>query len=117
MYSFKLIIAVWFVGVLFSGCLVSKVVEGEPGTCEVHNIRLHKSLVRVKYGAYCAPGTHLGKGSEAFPNAKHPVCGGCVVRKKIRWFYNCSKCNKAKRSNQLQSIKNGDRNNEIRSKF
>jgi len=117
MYSVKLILVVCFVGILFSGCLVSKMVEGEPGTCEVHSNRLHRSLVRVKYGAYCAPGTHLGKGSEGFPHAKHPICGGCSVNKKFRWFYNCSKCNKAKRKNRIQFIKQRDRKNEIRATF
>lgn len=117
MHFLKLVLVVCFVGILFSGCLVSKMVEGEPGTCEVHSNRLHRSLVRVKYGAYCAPGTHLGKGSEAFPHAKHPVCGGCSVHKKFRWFYNCSKCNKAKRKNRIQSIKMRDRKNEIRATF
>jgi hypothetical protein len=96
---------------------MSKMVAGEPGTCEVHSNRLHRSLVRVKYGAYCAPGTHLGKGSESFPHAKHPICGGCSVHKKFRWFYNCSRCNKAKRNDRVQSIKERDRKNEIRATF
>ena len=117
MHSVKLFLVVCLVGILSTGCLVSKHAEGEPGRCELHHKRLHKSLVRVKYGAYCAPGTHLGKGSESFPHAKHPICGGCSVNKKFRWFYDCSKCNKEKRNYRFQSIKNRDRKNEIRATF
>ncbi|MCK6650542.1 MAG: hypothetical protein L6Q66_12865 [Bacteroidia bacterium] len=74
-------------------------------------------MVRVKYGAYCAPGTHLGKGSEAFPNAKHPIGGGCSVNERYRWMYNCSKCNKERRRYVLRSMKNKERGNEIRATF
>ena len=84
--------------ILQESCVIGKRAFGEPGKCEVHGLSLHKSLVRVKYGAYCAPGTHLGAGSEAFPNAKHPVCGGCSVREPFRYLYNCSECNRQKRS-------------------
>jgi len=72
-------------------------IEGYPGKCEIHHKGLHKSIVQIKYGFCCPKGTHLGKGSETFPNAKHPICGGCVVRKHFKLMYNCSKCNRVKR--------------------
>lgn len=98
---------------LLCGCGV----EGKAGKCELHDKRLHKSLVRVKYGAYCAPGTHLGKGSENFPNAKHPICGGCTVGERFRWMYNCSKCNKARIKHIATSFKEHSGEKEIRAKF
>lgn len=112
-------IFIFFLGIFLitaeCGCFINHKVSGEPGKCELHGRILHKSIVRVKYGAYCAPGTHLGKGSENFPNAKHTICGGCVVRSKFRFIYNCSECNRAKRRCFLSNERNADAN--IRSKF
>lgn len=113
----KLIIYKLLVSTLLSSCLVSNHAEGESGRCELHDKKFHKSLVRVKYGAYCAPGTHLGKGSETFPHAKHPICGGCSVRERYRWMYNCSKCNRARKRYVLRSMQNKERGNEIRATF
>lgn len=113
----KLTVFTFLISLLLSSCLISSRIEGESGRCEIHHKRFHKSIVRVKYGAYCAPGTHLGKGSEAFPNAKHPICGGCSVRERYRWMYNCSECNRERKRYVFRSIKNRERGNEIRATF
>jgi hypothetical protein len=107
-----------FVGLIIcllqESCIVGKMTGGEPGKCELHGISLHKSLVRVQYGygGLSIPG---GKASGAFPNARHRISGGCVVREPFRFMYNCSECNKARRRYVLSHM--GKHGNEVVSKF
>ncbi|MFL5763319.1 MAG: hypothetical protein ACJ77K_05200 [Bacteroidia bacterium] len=101
-----------FVLITLASCGITRKPYGNAGKCELHGTYLHASIVRIRYGYACPFRTRLGNGSEAFPNARHPVCGGCVVGKPFRLEYNCSKCNRARvfyivshKSNPEQNIK------------
>lgn len=96
----RLLISIIFLfAICFSSCKIPTHWKSDKGKkCEVHQLTLHKSLVRITYGYLCSPKTHLGKGSEEFPNARHQECGGCSWRpNKVVWLYTCSKCTSLKR--------------------
>lgn len=104
----------------FSSCKIPTHWKSDKGKkCELHHLTLHRSIVRITYGFICNPGSRLGIGSENFPNAKHPQCGGCTVRpNKIVFMYSCSKCNTLKRKNLFKfKTKEERKEQEIRTKF
>ncbi len=106
--------------VCFYSCKIPTHWKSDEGKkCELHNLTLHRSLVRITYGFVCNPATRLGIGSENFPNAKHPKCGGCVVRpNKVVFIYSCSKCNTLKRKHPFKIKSKEERlEQKIRVKF
>lgn len=109
-----------FCVICFSSCKIPTHWKGDKGKkCELHQLTLHRSVVRITYGFVCNPSSRLGIGSENFPNAKHPRCGGCVVRpNKVVFVYSCSKCTCLKRK-QIFKIKTKEERLEqkIRVKF
>ena len=106
--------------ILFSSCKIPIHWKSDEGKkCEVHELTLHKSLVRITYGYLCAPKSRLGKNSEYFPNARRQECGGCSVRpNKMVLLYTCSKCTSLKRK-EFFRLKTKEERKElnIRTKF
>lgn len=106
--------------ICFSSCKIPTHWKSDKGKkCEVHQLTLHKSLVRITYGFFCSPKTRLRGGSDEFPNARRQECGGCSVRpNKVVFLYTCSKCTALKRK-QIFQIKTKEERKEqkIRVKF
>lgn len=74
--------------------------------CELHQRKMHKTIVKVTYGLYCS-----SRNPESYKNAKSNICMGCVVRSPRKYFgikYYCSKCNKIKRKAKRYLKKNGE---------
>lgn len=116
----RIVILLLLCGLSFSSCKIPTYAKEKRGQkCELHHLTFHKSIVGITYGAYCSPRTHLGIGSEFFPNARHPKCGGCVVRPyKVVFMYSCSKCNTLKREHLLTFKRSEERKTQkIRSQF
>jgi len=108
------------IAIAFSSCKIPIHWKSDQGKkCELHQLTLHKSLVRISYGYFCSLRTHLGVGAAAFPNARRQECGGCSVRpNKFVFLYTCSKCTSLKRKQFFKRKTKEERKEaEIRSKF
>lgn len=71
-------------------------VESEVAVCKLHNVKMHKTAVRVIYGRV----SNFSNPPE-YPNAKRKVYMGCLVRrpkKYVALVYVCSQCNRARRN-------------------
>lgn len=104
----------------FSSCKVPDYAKEDKGKlCELHKLTLHPTVVKINYGFFCANSTRSVKGSELFPNARHPECGGCVVRPyNFVRIYTCSRCTFLKRKEIFRFKSKEERKKvEIRSKF
>ena len=117
---FRIFILWLFYGLCFSSCKIPthwKTDEGKK--CEVHQLTLHKSLVRITYGFFCSQKSRLGPNSDGFPNARRQECGGCCVRpNKVVFLYTCSKCTTMKRKEFMRPKTKEERKEmKIRAKF
>ena len=96
-----------FCGLLFSTTVLSSCIinttkksynSGINNVCELHNIKMHRTIVGVHYGltAY--------QNHEDSPNAKMFRSGGCVVGpKKLAIIYHCKECDKIKNDRKKKS--------------
>jgi hypothetical protein len=70
--------------------------------CEIHNQKMHKTLVKVHYGNFCP-----ARVKKEYKNAKSIECMGCVVRSPRKYLaikYYCKKCNKFRRADKAYWI-------------
>lgn len=109
-----------FSAVCFSSCKIPTHWNSDKGKkCELHQLTLHKSVVRITYGFFCSPRTRLGGNSDKFPNARRQECGGCsVMPNKVVFLYTCSKCTSLKRKEIFRfKTKEERKEQKIRAKF
>ncbi len=60
-------------------------------TCEKHNKRLHKAVVKVAYGIVCVEETP----PQSLPHAvNNTICGGAVEGRKLALVLRCPVCQK-----------------------
>lgn len=94
--TIKCFILILLVGTMQS-CLISNVTKhGQLSTCEIHNVKMHKALVKTHYGKSCPKQT-----KKEYKNAKQILCMGCVrtpARLGIKYY--CRKCNKLKKADK-----------------
>ena len=103
-----------FCAIYFSSCKIPIYGKEKTGQkCELHQLKFHKSFVRITFGKYCQPKTRLGEhGKEFYPNAKLQACGGCIVKPyRFVWVNTCSECN------HLKIKYTAKRRKELREKF
>jgi len=78
-------------------CLIHNATKyAEINKCDIHNIKMHKTIVRVHYGNWCPKRTR-----KEYKNAKSILCMGCVVRSyRLALKYQCKQCNKLKKADK-----------------
>ena len=119
MYRVSIFI-ILFSAVCLASCKISNYAKEDKGQkCELHQLTLHRSLVRITYGLGCSPKAHLRKyGKDHFPNARHQECGGCIRQShNFVWIYSCSKCNNLKRRSIFLMTKKERKQDKIRAIF
>ena len=78
-------------------CIIRNATKhAETNICDIHNVKMHKTIVKVHYGYACPRRTR-----EEYKNAKSMLCMGCVVRQyRLAIKYHCRQCNKLKRADK-----------------
>ena len=86
-------------GILFQTCIsLNRTSQSNLSTCELHEKKLRKSIVKVFYGNGC-PDFNLA----TYPNAKKNKCMGCVIMPPRKYFsitLTCRDCQKNKKNNR-----------------
>jgi hypothetical protein len=92
----KVILNICFLLVGLSSCIVYNQTKERENICKLHAVKMHKSIVRAKYGLHCNSGVRA-----TYINAKKVCCMGCVIRshprKRLAIIYHCSECLKLRR--------------------
>ncbi len=89
-------ILILLVGIIQS-CLIRNVTKrAETNKCDIHNVKMHKAIVKVHYGYSCPIRTR-----KEYKNAKSILCMGCVVKPyRFAIKYYCNECNKLRRADK-----------------
>ena len=80
-------------------CLIRNATKkADTNKCDIHNIKMHKTIVRIVYGYGCPLHSHIKPG---YHWAKSKVCGGCNIRPyKFVIVYHCRQCDKLKKDDK-----------------
>lgn len=92
----RFLLYVAFLSVSLSSCIVYNATKQRENTCMLHAVKMHKTIVKVKYGRSCNSGVKT-----SYLNAAKVVCMGCVVRnprKRLAIVYHCAVCLKLRRA-------------------
>lgn len=81
----------------FHSCLIRNTTKyAETNKCDIHNVKMHKAIVKVHYGYACPRRT-----KKEYKNAKSILCMGCVVGPyRLAIKYHCQQCDKLKKADK-----------------
>jgi hypothetical protein len=88
----------------YSSCSIiypTKITSGKAATpgdiCHVHNIKMHKTIVKIQHGRYSTDFNN----KELYPNAKKKYYKGCIKgAERFAIIYHCKQCDDIKQKSR-----------------